>query len=281
MEIFKKIAPLKVYLEEIRRSGKTIGLVPTMGALHNGHITLISASRAQNSHTICSIYVNPMQFNNPADLQKYPRSLEQDVKLLEAAGCDVLFYPDNEDMYEGKSVLKFDFGDLDKVMEGKYRPGHFSGVALVVSKLFNIVDPDNAYFGQKDWQQFAVIQQVVTELKFGLTLHSIPTLRETDGLAMSSRNLRLNGIQRQQATAFYKALRLAKENLKKGEEIASVKRSVKETVERAEGITLEYFEVVESKSLDLLEMVDGAGAPILCIAGYVGEVRLIDNMFLN
>ena len=281
MEIFKKIAPLKVYLGEIRRSGKTIGLVPTMGALHHGHIALINASRAQNSHTICSIYVNPMQFNNLADLQKYPRNLEQDIKLLEAAGCDALFYPDNEDMYEGKSVLKFDFGDLDKVMEGKYRPGHFSGVALVVSKLFNIVSPDHAYFGQKDWQQFAVIQQVVTELKFGLALHSIPTHRETDGLAMSSRNLRLNGMQRQQATIFYNALRLAKEKLKKGEEIARVKRLVRELVEKADGIKLEYFEVAESKSLNLLEAVDGVETPILCIAGYVGEVRLIDNMFLN
>ena len=281
MEIFKKIASLKVYLEEIRRSGKTIGLVPTMGALHNGHIALINASKAQNSYTICSIYVNPMQFNNPADLQKYPRSLEQDMKLLEEAGCDALFYPDNEDMYEGKSVLKFDFGDLDKVMEGKFRPGHFSGVALVVSKLFNIVNPDNAYFGQKDWQQFAVIQQVVIELKFALTLHNIPTLRETDGLAMSSRNLRLNGMQRQQATIFYNALRLAKEKLKKGEEIAGVKRSVREMMEKADGVKLEYFEVAESKSLNLLEVVDGVETPILCIAGYVGEVRLIDNMFLN
>lgn len=280
MEIFKKIAPLKVYLEEIRRSGKTIGLVPTMGALHNGHLSLIGASKAQNSYTICSIYVNPMQFNNAADLQKYPRNLEQDTKLLSAAGCDAVFCPDNDEMYDGKSVIKFDFGGLDKVMEGKYRPGHFSGVALVVSKLFNIVNPDNAYFGQKDWQQFAVIQQVVAELKFGLALHSVPTLREADGLAMSSRNLRLNDIQRQQATTFYRALRLAKENLKKGEEIASVKRSVKEFVERAQGVTLEYFEVAESKSLDLLEAVNGADAPILCIAGYVGEVRLIDNMFL-
>jgi pantoate--beta-alanine ligase len=281
MEIFKKIAPLKVYLEEIRRSGKTIGLVPTMGALHNGHIALINASRAQNSHTICSIYVNPMQFNNPADLQKYPRNLAQDISLLDMAGCDALFYPDNEDMYEGKSVLKFDFGHLDKVMEGKYRPGHFSGVALVVSKLFNIINPDNAYFGQKDWQQFAVIQQVVTELKFGLTLHSIPTQRETDGLAMSSRNLRLNGMQRQQASIFYNALRLAKEKLKKGEEIARVKRLVRELVEETDGVKLEYFEVAESKSLTLLEAVDGVETPILCIAGYVGEVRLIDNMFLN
>ena len=281
MEIFKKIAPLKVYLEEIRRSGKTIGLVPTMGALHNGHIALINASRAQNSHTICSIYVNPMQFNNPSDLQKYPRNLEQDISLLDRAGCNALFYPDNEDMYEGQSVLKFDFGHLDKVMEGKYRPGHFSGVALVVSKLFNIINPDNAYFGQKDWQQFAVIQQVVTELKFGLTLHSIPTQRETDGLAMSSRNLRLNGMQRQQASIFYNALRLAKEKLKKGEEIARVKRLVRELVEKTDGVKLEYFEVAESKSLNLLEAVDGVETPILCIAGYVGEVRLIDNMFLN
>lgn len=281
MEIFKKIAPLKVYLEGIRRSGKTIGLVPTMGALHNGHLALISASKAQNSHTICSIYVNPMQFNNHVDLQKYPRSLDQDIKMLGAAGCDAIFCPENEEMYEGKSILKFDFGTLDKVMEGKYRPGHFSGVALVVSKLFNIVHPNNAYFGQKDWQQFAVIQQVVWELKFGLTLHSIATLRETNGLAMSSRNLRLNDMQWHQASAFYRALGLAKENLKMGKEIASVKKLVKEMVEKTEGVTLEYFEVAESKSLDLLDLVDGAEEPIMCIAGYVGEVRLIDNMFLN
>ncbi|HEX6225089.1 MAG TPA: pantoate--beta-alanine ligase [Chryseolinea sp.] len=281
MEIFKKIAPLKVYLEKTRRSGKTIGLVPTMGALHNGHLALVSASKAQNSVTLCSIYVNPMQFNNPVDLQKYPRNLDQDMKLLGAAGCDVIFCPDNEEMYEGKSILKFDFGALDKVMEGKYRPGHFSGVALVVSKLFNIAEPDNAYFGQKDWQQFAVIQQVVRELKFDLTLHSIPTLREDDGLAMSSRNLRLNGIQRQQATAFYLALRLARENLKMGKEIARVKQLVKDSVEKGEGVTLEYFEVAESDTLTLLDLIDGAEKPIMCIAGYVGEVRLIDNMFLN
>ena len=281
MEIFKKIAPLKVYLEKIRNSGKTIGLVPTMGALHSGHLALVGASKAQNSVTLCSIYVNPMQFNNPVDLQKYPRNLDQDTKLLGAAGCDAIFCPDNEEMYDGKSILKFDFGALDKVMEGKYRPGHFSGVALVVSKLFNIAEPDNAYFGQKDWQQFAVIQQIVRELKFDLTLHSIPTLREDDGLAMSSRNLRLNGIQRQQATAFYLALRLARENLKMGKEIARVKQLVKDTVERGDGVRLEYFEVAESETLTLLELVDGAEKPIMCIAGYVGEVRLIDNMFLN
>ena len=281
MEIFKKIAPLRAYLEEIRRSGKTIGLVPTMGALHKGHLELVRASRTQNSHTICSIYVNPLQFNNAADLQKYPRNLDQDVKLLAAAGCDAVFCPENEEMYERKSVLRFDFGDLDKVMEGKYRPGHFSGVALVVAKLFNIVEPHNAYFGQKDWQQFAIIQQVVVELKFPLTLHSIATLREKDGLAMSSRNLRLNDRQRQQAIAFFAALQMAKENLKKGEEIASVRRLVRQMVENREGVTLEYFEVAESRDLSPLEFVEGAERPILCIAGYVGDVRLIDNMFLN
>jgi pantoate--beta-alanine ligase len=281
MEIFKKIASLKVYLEEIRRSGKTIGLVPTMGALHKGHLALINASKAQNSATICSIYVNPTQFNNPADLQKYPRNLDKDMELLGTVGCDAVFCPDNDEMYDGPSVLKFDFGSLDKVMEGQYRPGHFSGVALVVSKLFNIVEPHNAYFGQKDWQQFAVIQQVVRELKFCLVLHSIPTLRENDGLAMSSRNLRLNDRQRQQAAVFFQALRLAQQNLKMGKEIAGVKRLVKETVEKTEGMSLEYFEVAESKSLHLLDQIDGATQPIMCIAGYVGDVRLIDNMFLN
>jgi pantoate--beta-alanine ligase len=143
MEIFKKIAPFRAFLKEIRRTGKSIGLVPTMGALHKGHLALIKTSQRQNSLTVCSIYVNPTQFNNPIDLQKYPRTLDQDVQLLEKVGCDVVFSPDNDEMYEGKSQLNFDFGGLDKVMEGRFRPGHFSGVALVVSKFFNIVLPDN------------------------------------------------------------------------------------------------------------------------------------------
>jgi pantoate--beta-alanine ligase len=281
MEIFKKITPLRAYLEEIRKSGRTIGLVPTMGALHNGHLALITASKNENYFTICSIYVNPAQFNNPADLLKYPRNIDQDVELLQKVGCDAVFCPENDEMYEEKPLLKFEFGTLDKVMEGKFRPGHFSGVALVVSKLFNIVAPDNAYFGQKDWQQFAIIRQMVSELKFDWVLHGIPTLRESDGLAMSSRNLRLNGTQRRNAIVFYQALLAAKENLKKGKEIASVKQQVEMMVEKTDGVTLEYFEVAESKNLNVLESVNGAEKPIMCIAGYVGEVRLIDNMFLN
>jgi pantoate--beta-alanine ligase len=281
MEIFKKITPLKAYLSEIRKSGKTIGLVPTMGALHNGHLALIRASKNDNAFTICSIYVNPTQFNNPADLLKYPRNIDQDVELLKKVGCDAVFCPENEEMYEDKPLIAFDFGRLDKVMEGKFRPGHFSGVALVVAKLFNIVGPDNAYFGQKDWQQFAIIKTVVSELKFNLTLHGIPTLRESDGLAMSSRNLRLNDSQRRNAIVFYNALQAAKDGLETGKEIATVRRMVQDMIEKTDGVTLEYFEIADSGNLAVLESINGTKKPILCIAGFAGEVRLIDNMFLN
>lgn len=209
MQIFKEIGLLKAFLVEKRTHGKTIGFVATMGALHEGHLELIRNSQNGNSITVCSIFVNPSQFNNAADLQQYPRTLESDIQKLESAGCDVLFCPEVAAMYDSQSLLKFDFGHLDKVMEGEFRPGHFSGVALVVSKLFNIVEPDVAYFGQKDWQQFAIIQQLTRELKFNLTLQSIPTFRETDGLAMSSRNARLSPELRKKSSVIYRALKSA------------------------------------------------------------------------
>jgi pantoate--beta-alanine ligase len=281
MEIFKQIAPLKAFLKDIRRQGKSIGLVPTMGALHEGHISLIKASTSQNQLTVSTIYVNPTQFNNENDLLKYPRTLDKDTKLLREVGCDVLFCPENSEIYPEKSLIKLDFGDLDKVMEGQFRPGHFSGVGLVVSKFLNIVEPDNAYFGQKDWQQFAVIQLLVEELKFNVTLHSVPTLRESDGLALSSRNLRLDAMQRKQATVFFEALTFAKREIQAGKTITKVKKAVKTIVEKEAGITLEYFEIANSKNLKLLDNVSGSENPIMCIAGYVGEIRLIDNMFLD
>ncbi len=281
MEIFKQIAPLKSFLKEQRLLRKTIGLVPTMGALHAGHVALIQECKANNQITVCSIYINPTQFNNAVDLQKYPRTFELDSALLEKTGCDVIFCPDNEEMYGNPSTLKFDFGFLDKVMEGEFRPGHFSGVALVVAKLFNIVEPDQAYFGQKDWQQFAVIKQLTEELCFRLKLQSVPTLREHDGLAMSSRNLRLNTIQRLQATVFYKALFAAKSMFRDGASISKIKVVVKEMVEAEPEVRLEYFEVADSTNLKALDNVEQADKPILCIAGYVGDVRLIDNMFLD
>ena len=281
MEIFTQIAPLKAFLKDFRCGGKSVGLVPTMGALHAGHISLIKASKSANSITVGSIFVNPIQFNNETDLAKYPRTLEKDTTLLQSAGCDVLFNPQNCEMYPVKATVSMDFGPLDKVMEGHFRPGHFSGVALVVSKLFNIIQPDQAYFGQKDWQQFAIITKLTEELNFNILLHSVETLRESDGLALSSRNLRLNEKQRRRANIFYKSLVEAKTALLEGKSLNEVKKMVRTMVESTPEVRLEYFELADSKNLNLLENVEQSGRPIICIAGYVGDIRLIDNMFLD
>jgi pantoate--beta-alanine ligase len=281
MEIFKQIAPLKAFLKDLKCAGNSVGLVPTMGALHAGHVSLFKAAKSQNHITVGSIFVNPIQFNNPNDLLKYPRTLAKDTELLESVGCDVLFSPDNTEMYPEKATVSLDFGLLDKTMEGKFRPGHFSGVALVVSKLFNIVQPDQAYFGQKDWQQFAIIRRLTEELNFNISLHSVATLREDNGLALSSRNQRLNSEQRQRANVFYKGLKMAKTALLEGADLKRVSQNVRETVEAVPDTKLEYFELADSKNLNLLENVEQSDSPIICIAGYVGEVRLIDNMFLN
>jgi pantoate--beta-alanine ligase len=281
MEIFKQISPLRAHLKSARMQGKTIGLIPTMGALHRGHTALIKAAQTRNDITVCSIFVNPTQFNNQADLLKYPRTLEKDTELLKEVHCDVLFYPEVQELYPEKSILKLDFGALDKVMEGKFRPGHFSGVGLVVSKLFNIVEPDDAYFGQKDWQQLAVISRLVDEMKFAVQLRGVPTLREDDGLALSSRNQRLTKEQRMRSSVFFKALNAAKTKINQGEKIEVVKNMVKQLVEEEPEVKLEYFEVADSVNLNLLENVESSKRPIMCIAGFVGEVRLIDNMFLD
>jgi pantoate--beta-alanine ligase len=280
MEIFKEISPLKAFLKDVRKAGKTIGLVPTMGALHKGHMSLIDASKRANDITVSTVFVNPTQFNNATDLLKYPRTLDKDTQMLEEVRCDVLFAPETSELYPSESTVKIDFGTLDKVMEGEFRPGHFSGVGLVVSKLFNIVEPDNAYFGQKDWQQFAVITKLVEEFNFGLKLHSVPTLREPDGLALSSRNLRLSPKQRDVANVFYRALQYAQQELQSGQKIDVVRKNVKSIIESEPDVKLEYFEIADSKNLNVLENVDRATAPIMCIAGFVGEVRLIDNLFL-
>ena len=279
MEIFKQIAPLQAYLEDLKFRRKSVGLIPTMGALHAGHISLIKTCQAQNDVTVGSIFVNPVQFNNQNDLLKYPRTIENDIKLLEAVGCDILFNPEIDEMYPEKSTVTLDFAHLDKVMEGEFRPGHFSGVALVVSKLFNIVQPDHAYFGQKDWQQFAIIKKLTEELNFNVALHSIATLRESDGLALSSRNLRLDTEQRTKANIFYQGLLRAKAALKEGKNITAVKNTVEELIGEVPGVRLEYFELVDSKNLNRLENVEQSRQPIMCIAGYVGDIRLIDNMF--
>jgi len=281
MEIFKHITPLKAFLKDQKLKGRTVGLVPTMGALHPGHLALVTASKNANDVTVSSVYVNPAQFNNIKDLEKYPRTLENDAAMLEKVGCNVLFAPDNAEIYPQKANIRFDFGSLDKVMEGEFRPGHFSGVALVVSKLFHIVEPDHAYFGRKDFQQFAIIRQLVTDLNFNLTLHCIDTLREADGLAMSSRNLRLNAEERPLAIIFYKALQEARQQLKTGATVQAVKTRVRQMIDAQPHTRFEYFEVADPLNLNALDNVKEVSQPILCIAGYIGEIRLIDNVFLD
>ena len=282
MEIFHETDPLRAFLRQIRSEGKTCGFVPTMGALHAGHVSLLKTSKRENFVTICSIYVNPTQFNNPADLLNYPRTQEQDYELLEKVGCDVLFSPSNETMYPDKPLIKFDFGHLNAVMEGFYRPGHFSGVALVVAKLLNIVQPDRAYFGQKDWQQLTIIARLVEELMINSEIRAVPTTREPSGLALSSRNKRLKPEEREIATIFYKVLTYAKNALTVDRvDFSEVARRAREMFAQDDRHRLEYIELVDSKNLKSICSVEEAERPIICIAGYVGEVRLIDNMFLD
>jgi pantoate--beta-alanine ligase len=278
MHVFKEIKPLKAFLKD-KWNVISIGMVPTMGALHVGHLSLIRASKAENQLTLCSIFVNPTQFNSAKDLEKYPRSLESDLSMLEQAGCDVVFAPESIEMYQTASSIKFDFGQLDKILEGKYRPGHFSGVALVVSKLFHIVQPTIAYFGQKDFQQFKIIEKLVDELKFDIQLKRMPVFREVDGLAMSSRNMRLSEPERKKAIVLYESLIAAKKLLKQGETVAATKDFVKQKCEAVEGVKLDYFELADSENLSLMESVTDKS--VLLIAGFVGEVRLIDNLLLN
>ncbi|CAN5472844.1 pantoate--beta-alanine ligase [soil metagenome] len=279
MHIFVGIGPLKAYLKHQQSNHLTVGLVPTMGALHKGHLSLIQASKEKNDITVCSIYVNPVQFNNPIDLEKYPRTLDTDIQMLKDAGCDVAFCPDSSEMYREGTKLKFEFGPLDKVLEGEFRPGHFSGVALVVAKFFNIVRPQRAYFGQKDFQQFKVISRLVEELKFDLELVCSPIVRESDGLAMSSRNARLNMEDRERAILLSQCLLEARQKLLKGESMATTKRMAFEKC-ASYGVKIEYLALADREDLTLLESVKNPANAILLMAAYVGDVRLIDNIFL-
>ncbi|HCM76723.1 MAG TPA: pantoate--beta-alanine ligase [Cytophagales bacterium] len=281
MEIFEEIEPLRAFLKGKRIASKSIGLVPTMGALHHGHLSLIRASKAENELTVSTIYVNPTQFNNSEDLDKYPRTLEMDTQLLSQEGCDVLFVPTNSEMYSGAQNLAFDFGNLDKVLEGKFRPGHFSGVALVVSKLFNIIQPDRAYFGQKDYQQFQIIHRLKEELKFSLELQSVPIVREDSGLALSSRNQRLDAEGKRKALLLYESLKYASAELLKGIRFDIIRIEVEKRFSQLKGVKLEYFELAHRATLQPLDEADKIGEAIILIAAFVDEVRLIDNMLID
>ncbi len=280
MEVFKEINSLRKYLSEHRCRQKSIGLIPTMGALHEGHLSLLEQSLRENDISVCSIYVNPTQFNNPEDLVNYPRQEKGDLQLLKQAGCDAVFMPENEEMYRAQPVLTINFGELENVLEGKYRPGHFNGVALVVSKLLNAVQPDRAYFGQKDLQQFLIINKLVEDLGFPVDLRCVPILRENSGLAMSSRNLRLSEKERAEASFIYKMLGQAAEQIKVGKSWEVVQRDGMHYL-RENKLEPEYFELVDAQTMQPLTNDFNGKKVALCVAAYKSNVRLIDNLIIE
>ncbi|MGE0635485.1 MAG: pantoate--beta-alanine ligase [Bacteroidia bacterium] len=279
MIVFEKAAELNQFLASERKKGKSVGFVPTMGALHNGHISLINKAKEGNDLAVASVFVNPTQFNNADDLKKYPRTIDADKALLEKHGCDVLFFPSVDEIYPEKDNTLFDLGGLDTLMEGKFRPGHFNGVAMVVKRLFEIVQPDNAYFGEKDFQQLAIIRYMVKAEKLPVNVIGCPTLRESSGLAMSSRNMRLTEEEKTEAAAIYKALLAAKENAK----ILApekVKEIFENTINQNPVFRFEYFEIVDSETLLPVNERNPQRKAVGCVAIWIRDVRLIDNLLI-
>ena len=272
---------LQSFLSQKRAQSLKIGLVPTMGALHQGHLSLIRHCKQHCDLTVVSVFVNPTQFHNPSDYEKYPVDLDQDLELLREEEVEVIFTPKKEVLYPVESKISFSFDPLDSILEGAFRPGHFSGVALVVSKLFNIVQPDIACFGQKDLQQVAVIKNLNAELAFGIDIQTIPTVREADGLALSSRNTRLSPEQRKLAPVLYKTMVETKEKLLLGESLNTTLSASRQFLKDHEpAIQLEYFELVDSNNLSTVRNLSAHNQVSLCTAAYFGEVRLIDNLFV-
>jgi pantoate--beta-alanine ligase len=279
MIVCTTISELRTNLKSQRAAGQSIGFVPTMGALHKGHISLINKAKADTDVVVCSIFVNPTQFNNVNDLAVYPRTLDTDCAMLAAVDCDIVFAPSATEMYAEPHQIKFDFGSLEHVMEGKFRPGHFNGVGLVVSKLFNIVQPDVAFFGQKDIQQCAVINRLIIDLSFQIKLVICPTEREADGLAMSSRNKNLTAEQRSIAPNLYNQMSICKNKLLEGERVEIVKTQLTNALAQIDGIELEYFEIVDRSSLVSIDtFVENKSA--MCMAAFLGKTRLIDNFLI-
>ncbi len=282
MEIYKTKATLKKRISELKASGKTIGFVPTMGALHNGHLSLIECAKKQTDVSVVSIFVNPTQFNDPKDLEKYPRTVDADIEKLEQIGADLLFLPDVTEIYPKPDTRVFDFGNLDKVMEGKYRKGHFNGVAQVVSKLFDFVEPHKAFFGLKDFQQYVIIKELVRKYmsETGIEIIGCPIIRESDGLAMSSRNMLLSEEQRKNANLISQTLFKAKE-LSKNMSVEDVKKIVVDTINANPFLEVEYFEIVDDEHLETIKSWSEQSAKVGCIAVFCGDVRLIDNVYFD
>lgn len=280
MILFKKAEQVSVYIQKQKKTNRKIGFVPTMGALHDGHISLLRASKQANELTVCSIFVNPTQFNNPEDFKNYPITIDKDIEKLLQAGCDILFLPSRDEIYPaGYMAKQYDLGHLETVLEGYYRPGHFQGVCQVVERLLQITQPDNLYMGAKDYQQCMVIDRLleIVGKKNTIQLNIEPTLREKDGLAMSSRNLRLNSDQRQVATTIYEALVFMKESF--GERDIAELEDAAIAMLATRGFRTDYVQIADANTLQPAN--PSTPQSIALIAAFIGDIRLIDNMPLN
>lgn len=279
MKLFRSIVELQNELFEVRKSGKKVGLVPTMGALHEGHASLVKRSVAENGATVVSVFLNPTQFNDKSDLERYPRTLDADCTLLEACGADYVFAPSVEEMYPVEDKRQFEFPPVTTVMEGAHRPGHFNGVCQVVSRLFYIVRPDRAYFGEKDWQQIAVVKAMVRFLKLNVQIVECTTIREADGLAKSSRNTLLSADERAIAPRIYEALQSSREYAKT-HTLAETHEYVVSTINAVDGLEVEYFSIVDGDTLLDVANWDDSAYVVGCITVYCGKtpIRLIDHI---
>lgn len=277
MKVLRTVGELRSAMDAAREAGQTIGLVPTMGALHAGHMSLVDTARHQNDIVVASVFVNPTQFNNPNDLSTYPRTEEADCALLDEHGADYAFIPSVEEMYPEPDTRVFDLGEVAAVMEGAMRPGHFNGVAQVVSKLFDMVRPTRAYFGEKDFQQIAVIRKMVQLEGFDLEIVACPIKREADGLALSSRNVRLTPEGRKQAPAIHRILEqsLSLAATKSPDEL---KRWVKEQIDAVPGLETEYYAIADALTMQPVQNWDSPNGTVGCVTVYCGDVRLIDNI---
>lgn len=277
MQVVKTISELKSLISGFKNEGKVVGLVPTMGALHAGHKSLVDCARKENDIVVVSVFVNPTQFNNKQDLATYPRTEAADCRLLEAAGADVVFMPSVEEVYPEPDTRVFDLGVVAEVMEGAHRPGHFNGVAQIVSKLFAMVNPDRAYFGEKDFQQIAVIRKMVELEGFKLEIVACPIKREDDGLALSSRNVRLTAEQRMLAPNIFRILKESR-NFASTHTVEETIAYVTDSLNALPQMEVEYYEIVDGSTMQPVRSWDASSHIVGCITVYCGEVRLIDNI---
>jgi len=278
MKIFKTKLKLLQFIS-VFKNERSIGFVPTMGALHRGHMQLIKKSKEECDITICSIFINPTQFNNTDDYNNYPKTLNQDIKKLIAAGCDAVYAPKIDDIYaDGEKAKRFDFGALGSNMEGKFRPGHFNGMATIVEKLFNIINPTKAYFGQKDLQQLQIVKSLVKQINSKIEVIGVQTVREDNGLAISSRNKHLSQSDKNNASLIYKCLLYCFANKQKG--IDNLKSYVKDQFKKQNKLKLEYIEVTRLNNLMPIKKWGGENENAICIAAYINSIRLIDNIIL-